>query len=96
MFSLSHLAVVAVVVAVMMLAWKLERRKPKGNPSASFTARPPSLRRQLLKGATLVVLIAGALTPAFWTDETARYVHMVCTTGLAVLAGLWMFRSNGK
>lgn len=87
---------VAAVVAVMMLAWKLERRKPKGNASATFAARPPSPRRQILKAIALVVLVAGALTPAFWTDETARYIHIVCTTGLAVLAGLWMFRSSGK
>lgn len=95
MFSLSHLAVVAVVVAVMMLAWKLERRKPKGTASASG-ARPPTLERQLLKAAALIILIAGALTPAFWTDETARYIHIVCTTGLAVLAGLWMFQRGEK
>ena len=92
-FSFSHLAVVAVVVAVMVLAWKFERRAP---PKAAMTkARPIAVRRQLLKLAALVALFLGAMAPAFSGHEAVEYIHMVSTTGLAALAYLWMFQKGG-
>jgi protein-S-isoprenylcysteine O-methyltransferase Ste14 len=93
MFSFSHLAVVAVVVSVTVIAWKFERKKPKAGYSR---AAPSSIQRQVLKLAVLVVLFLGALAPSFSDDEIARYVHMVCTTGLAALAYLWMFQKGDK
>jgi multisubunit Na+/H+ antiporter MnhB subunit len=98
MFSFSHLAVVAVVIGVTVLAWKFERKKPKaGFPGASSPrAAPSSIQRQILKLAVLIVLFLGALAPSFSDDEIARYVHMVCTTGLAALAYLWMFQKGDK
>ncbi len=93
MLSLSHIAVVAVVVAIIVLAWKFERRKPNRQFPA---ARPQSVLRQVLKVAILVVLFAGALSPQFGDEEAVRYLHIVCTTGLAGLAYLWMFMSTGK
>ena len=91
MFSLSHWAVVALVVAAIVIAWKFERRKPKGSPFSTPKARPISIQRQLLKIVILVVLVIGALAPDLGFDEVARYVHMVCTIGLAALAYMWMF-----
>ena len=93
MFSFSHLAVVAVVVGIMVLAWKFERRKP-GPSAASRAARPISIQRQVLKLAALIVLFLGAMAQAFGDAEALRYVHMACTTGLAALAYLWMFQKG--
>jgi protein-S-isoprenylcysteine O-methyltransferase Ste14 len=91
--SLSHIAVVAVVVAIIVIAWKFERRKPNAQSPA---ARSHSIPRQILKVAVLVILFAGALSPQFGDEETVRYIHIVCTTGLAGLAYLWMFMSAGR
>ena len=84
---------VAVVVAIIVLAWKFERRKPK---SEAPVTRPHSIPRQVSKVAVLVILFAGALSPQFGDEETVRYVHIICTTGLAGLAYLWMFMSAGR
>ena len=93
-FSFSHLLVVAVVVGVMVLAWKFERRRPP--QGAVYKAPAHSIQRQLVKLVILVVLFLGALSPAFSTAEYLEYVHLLCTTGLAALAYLWMFQKGDR
>ena len=93
MFSLSHIAVVAVVVGITVLAWKFERKGPK---AVFAKTRPNSIQRHALKLAALIVLFLGALAPAFSDNTAVQYIHMVCTTGLAALAYMWMFQKGDK
>ena len=90
MFSLSHLGLVATVVAIVVAAWKCsaqERRRGGARPQP----RPKSIQRQLLKIAVLLALFVGALTPAFSAGEAGQYIHIACTIGLAALAYMCMF-----
>ena len=90
MLSLSHVVIVAVVVAAVVALWKFERRSPRS--SAGPRAQPRPIGRQLLKLALLIVFVLGALTPAFGLEGGyLHYIHIVCTGALAVLAYLWLF-----
>lgn len=93
--SLSHLGVVALVVVIMAIAWRFQKRRAPGRafPSAVQSAAPHWV---FLKVVVLLALFLGAMVPVFRTDGAAPIVHMVATLGLTVLAGLWLFRKAGK
>lgn len=93
--SLSHLGVVALVIAVMAVAWKLRQRRAPGQISP-FAGSPSSTWRKFFKAAVLLALFSGAMVPVFRTDGAAPIVHLVATICLTVLAGLWLFRKGGK
>lgn len=93
--SLSHLGVVALVIAVMAVAWKLQQRRAPGR-SAQFAGAPSPAWEKFLKAAVLLALFSGAMVPVFRTDGAAPLVHLIATICLTVLAGLWLFRKGGK
>lgn len=94
--SLSHLGVVALVIVIMTIAWRFQKRRATGR-AFQFTAAPAaSAPWTFFKAVVLLALFLGAMVPVFRTDGAAPIVHMVSTIGLAVLAGLWMFHKNGK
>lgn len=94
--SLSHLGVVALVIAVMVVIWKVRQRRTSGRAfSASGLPSSPA-RWTFLKVIVLLSLFAGAMVPVFRTDGAAPIVHLVATLGLTVLAGLWLFRKNAR
>lgn len=91
--SLSHLGVVAVVIAVMTILWKVRQRRTPGAVSKSGALAPPA-PWTFFKAIVLLALFAGAMIPVFRTDGAAPIVHLVATVGLTVLAGLWLFRKR--
>ena len=91
MFSLSHWGIVAIVIAAVVAIWKVDRKKSPVRPSARDQSR--TMQRDLLKLAILIALVLGSLAPAMGLEigEYAHYIDLACTTGLAVLAYLWLF-----
>ncbi len=92
--SLSHLGVVALVIAIMAIIWKVRKRQGQGRPLFSTASGAQGARPQWIffKATALIALFLGAMTPMFRTDGAAPIVHMVATLGLTALAGLWLFR----
>lgn len=94
--SLSHLGVVALVIAIMTVVWKVRQRRATGRAFQFTAAQAASPQWRAFKAVVLLALFLGAMVPAFRTDGAAPIVHLVSTIGLAALAGLWMFRKGGK
>lgn len=94
--SLSHLGVVALVIVIMAIAWGFQKRRAPGRTFQVAGGSAASLPWTFFKAVVLLALFLGAMVPVFRTDGAAPIVHMVATIGLAVLAGLWLFRKGGK
>ncbi len=91
--SLSHLGIVAAVIAVMAILWKVRQRRTPGGAFASGPQTAPT-RWTFFKALILMALFLGAMIPVVRTDGAAPIVHLSATIGLTVLAGLWLFRKR--